>query len=85
MCGVLRFHGITTEEINKCFQVTGLFPVNWAFADRFKTTDVSISIKYDFEKLDKTDSFKVSTRQGDLIRPSDKSASAPARFFKIDI
>ncbi len=66
MCGVLGFHRITTEEINKSFQVTGLFSVNLGFAGRFKTTHDSISMKY------KTESFKPSTRQGGLIRPSDK-------------
>ncbi len=30
MGGFLGFHCITTEDVKKFFQVTGLFPVNWA-------------------------------------------------------
>lgn len=81
MCCVLRFHCFSTEEINKSFQVKGLFPVNVAFADRLKTTHASIRIKYDFKTLDKADSSKVSTKQGGRIRPSDKATTEGTRIL----
>ncbi len=31
MCGVFGFHRISTQDIRKSFQVTGLFPVDWDF------------------------------------------------------
>ncbi len=79
MCGVLGFHRVTTEEINKPFQVRGMFAENWAFSSRFKTTHDSISIQYYFVNMDKTDSFNVSARQGGLIRPSDKTTAEEIR------
>ncbi len=51
MCGVFGFHRISTQDIRKSFQVTGLFPVNWDFSKRLKNNNDRVNTKFSSEQF----------------------------------
>lgn len=76
MCG---FYLITTQDMKISFWMTDLFPVNWKYASRSKTTHSSIDIKYSPQHLYNCAAGSIPSMVSIQIRLSDQNTANEVR------